>query len=583
MKKLIFTLLAVFTLISCNKTPQPVSSAPATRDVSFGIKTVESNTNLKSDANEVWNCATVIPDFAWITIKAPDGTESNYYPQLFTVNNKYYTQSIKLPVLADNEKYTVSNFVLYKETDGQPGYSLSDTIVYGTPTAGSKFAIYVDKTVDFQFGVTAFSKAEIPAEVLCFNAASYASFGFQWFAVQRIVVRHFKFFGDLCLNADPYSPSDYAGSLYDLPQLPLGVQVDVPTLMKIHVFKNGVEVPYSPFTNATLDASYGVGTPLAVYFPDNLDIQNEVFTYKLYILVKNAGGSFSYQLYQTFTSVDDGPLMVNNTPVPNLENNVLLYLALGSCDASTTDMIFDWKPQITEATIRPADLVNGPLLINGLPNDVVFYKNANWFFYNDETDEIDNSLGSFVTGPDTPPLGNGSAQISVSGTQRRNLATYQFAGTFLNAITTLKFSTYNPSAGNGGSVTSTGFLGFNVDFDGNNDTWQNRLIFVPPTAEVAQDKWQEWDALQGGNALWSWSGLTANSGSHTAWPDGNTSTYRTWNDIMTAFPNARIRPTDGWLGIRVGSPNPDGFTENIDAFKFGTGSTFITYDFEPAL
>ena len=582
MKKLTFTLLAVFTLLSCNKTPEPVSSSPATRDISFGIKTVEANANLKANVKDVWNCATIIPDYAWITVKAPDGTETDHYAQLFTVDNQYYTQSIKLPVLPDDEKYTVTNFLLYKESDGQPGYSASDTIVYGTPTAGSKFSIYVDKPVEFQFGVTAFSKAEIPVEVLCFSPASYVSFGFEWFSVQRIVVRFFKFFGDLCLNADPYSPSDYAGSLYDIPQPPLGVQVDVPTLIKMHVYKNGVEVPYSPFTNATLDANYGVGTPVIAYYPDNLDEQNEVFTFKLYILVKNAGGSFSYQLYQTFTSIDDGPLMVNDTPVPDMENGVLLYVALGTCDASPTDMIFDWKPQITEATIRATDLVNGPLQINGLPNDAVFYKNATWFFFDNNLDKIDNTLGSFVTGPDTPPIGTGSAQISVSGTQRKSLATFQFAGTLLNSITTLKFSTYNPSSGNGGSVSSSGFLGFNVDFNGS-DTWQNRLIFTPPAAEVAQDTWQEWDAIQSGSALWTWSGLTANGGSETQWPDGNTSTYRTWNDIISAFPNARISPTNGLLGIEVGSPNPDGYNENIDAFKFGTGSTFITYDFEPAL
>ena len=579
MKKLFFTLLTVLIFFSCNKTPEPVSSSPAKQDVSFGIETIESNSSLKSDALEVWNCETVIPDHAWITVKAPDGTVSDFYPQLFTVNGKFHTQSIQLPVLKDNQKYSVSNFILYKESDGQTGYSSNETIVYGTPVKNSEFSIYVNKPVDFQFGVDAFSKTEIPVEVLCFSSASVVSFGFQWFEVRRIVVRHFKFFGDLCLNADPYSPADYANSLYDIPQLPLGIQVDVPILMKVHVYKDGVEVPFSPFTNATLEDNYGVGSPLVVYFPDNMEITGEVFTYDLYILVKNAGGSFSYQYYQTFNSTDDGPLKVNDTPVPYLENDVLLYFALGTCDASPTDLIFDWRPQITEATVRAEDLVDGPFLVNGLPNDVLFYKNANWFFYNNELDVINNTLGSFVAGPDTPPLGSGSAQISVSGTQRKSLATFQFAGTLLNSITTLKFSTYNSAGGNGGSATSSGYLIFNVDFDGS-DTWQNRLIFAPPAAEVVQDSWQEWNALQDGNALWTWSGLTVNGGTLSHWPDGNASTFRTWNDILTSFPNARIGLTNGLLGIEVGSPNPNGYTENIDAFKFGVGSSFITYDFE---
>lgn len=129
-----------------------------------------------------------------------------------------------------------------------------------------------------------------------------------------------------------------------------------------------------------------------------------------------------------------------------------------------------------------------------------------WFFYNDENGTIDNSLGSFVNGPSTAPLGVGSVQISVSGTQRRNLATYQFSGQILSEITDLKYSTYNPSSGNGGSVNRSGYINFNVDFNGS-DTCQTRLIFLPTdNGTVMQDTWQEWDAINSGNALWRYSG-----------------------------------------------------------------------------
>ncbi|MGB5014567.1 MAG: hypothetical protein WBO68_11135, partial [Pyrinomonadaceae bacterium] len=124
-----------------------------------------------------------------------------------------------------------------------------------------------------------------------------------------------------------------------------------------------------------------------------------------------------------------------------------------------------------------------------------------WMFYDDDNDAVNNALGSFVTGPATPNYGSGSAQISVIGlSQRVNLATYQFSGTPLADINELKFRTYNPSAGNGGSPTTTSFLVFNVDFNGS-DTWQRRLVFVP--SGVTQDNWKEWDAIAGGNALWS--------------------------------------------------------------------------------
>lgn len=203
---------------------------------------------------------------------------------------------------------------------------------------------------------------------------------------------------------------------------------------------------------------------------------------------------------------------------------------------------------------------------------------TSWFFYNDETDTIDNSLGAFVMGPGTPPAGDGSVEIVVSGTERRNLATYQFAGTPLADITDLRFSTYNPSLGNGGSADRSAYLNFNVDFDGS-DTWQRRLAYVPrQNGAVLQDAWQEWDAIDGGGALWWWSGY-ASSGN--MWPDGNTDEYRTWDDLLTSFPGIRVRVSDPWLGLRVGEPYADGYTENMDAFVFGvTGEEATTFDFE---
>ncbi len=199
-----------------------------------------------------------------------------------------------------------------------------------------------------------------------------------------------------------------------------------------------------------------------------------------------------------------------------------------------------------------------------------------WLFYNDETDQVNNALGSFVTGPGTAPLGVGSAQISVTGTQRRNLATYQFAGTVLSTINTLKYSTYNPSAGNGGSANNAGYLQFNVDFNGT-DTWQRRLVFVPKdNGTVVQNSWQEWSASTSG-ALWRYSGPT--------WPGTVISgtTPRTWSEILSSYPGVRIRVTDAFLGIRVGEPYPAGYTENIDVFKFGAGSQSVEFNFEPTI
>lgn len=201
-----------------------------------------------------------------------------------------------------------------------------------------------------------------------------------------------------------------------------------------------------------------------------------------------------------------------------------------------------------------------------------------WFFYNDVGDLIDNSLGSFAWGPAAPPSGLGSVTMSVTGMERFNLATYQFRGTPLASITELGFSTYNPSAGNGGSVNRSAYLNFNVDFDAS-DTWQRRLFFVPANnGTVVQDTWQAWDAIAEGDALWGWSFFAGNG---NQWPDGHPDALRTWDSILQAFPDARIRATDAWFGIRVGEPYESGYTEYIDAVVFGTDSGTTVFDFEP--
>ena len=215
--------------------------------------------------------------------------------------------------------------------------------------------------------------------------------------------------------------------------------------------------------------------------------------------------------------------------------------------------------------VRAADLISSPAP-------------TGWFFWNDERDAIDNTLGTFVTGPMTAPVGDGSVQMTVTGTERKNIATYQFAGTKLKNITTLRFSTYSHTAS--GSTPSP-YLHFNVDFDGS-DTWQKRLIYVPSdNGSVTPDIWQEWDAIDGGNAKWKYSGAN--------WPvelgGDSGETPKTWKQIVLAFPNIALRTTDAFLGIRVGNPDPDGFTGNVDNFvigiKSGSDINVKIFDFEP--
>ncbi|MDB5189349.1 MAG: hypothetical protein JWL82_306, partial [Parcubacteria group bacterium] len=201
-----------------------------------------------------------------------------------------------------------------------------------------------------------------------------------------------------------------------------------------------------------------------------------------------------------------------------------------------------------------------------------------WFFYNDNSDTINDALGSFVNGPATAPAGSGSAQIMDDAVNNRiDLATYGFAGTKLSDIKTLAFSAYSHSGVAG--ATESPFMVFNVDFDGS-DTWQKRMVFVPSdNGGVPQDTWNTYDAINSGAAMWVYSGAV--------WPGSVIpgTTPRTWSDILAAYPNVRVRVSDGFMGVRVGEPGPTNYIGNIDKFVIGvqTGSNIDTktFDFEP--
>src|SRR5258708_3792914 len=234
-------------------------------------------------------------------------------------------------------------------------------------------------------------------------------------------------------------------------------------------------------------------------------------------------------------------------------------------------------------------IVTAADLDNTSPNPAVVAADGlnKWFMYNDTLDTIDNTLGSFVQGPDTPPHGRGSVQFIVEATplNRKNIATFQFQGMSLASITAMAFSAYSHSGV--AAPTESPFLNFNVDFIGSSSTFQGRLNYVPsanlPGGLVPQDTWNTFDVIDNGNALWTWSRYMS---SGNMWPDGNPNQYRTWGAIKTAFPNARLLPLPigGWLGVRVGSPTiPPGYTGNIDSFTWGIASGTTIFEFEPAV
>jgi hypothetical protein len=194
-----------------------------------------------------------------------------------------------------------------------------------------------------------------------------------------------------------------------------------------------------------------------------------------------------------------------------------------------------------------------------------------WGFFQ----EVGGGTGSFVSGLGTAPLGSGSARMTVDATGREILATQAYAGTRLDAIDTLTYSTYRTS----GDAALAISLQLDVDYDltDTDTSWQGRLIFEPYyTNTVQTGVWQTWDALTNdGTGNWWASGAPGN----TVCPIDNPCT---WSEVLSNFPNAGIRADVGLLHLKAGGPWASGFDGNVDAFSIGISGSTTTYDFEPS-
>jgi hypothetical protein len=186
--------------------------------------------------------------------------------------------------------------------------------------------------------------------------------------------------------------------------------------------------------------------------------------------------------------------------------------------------------------------------------------------------EVPNGTGSLVNGPSVPPLGSGSAFMTLDATGRMLLLTQAYAGTRLDAITALQYSTYK-TAGSGPWAIS---LQFDIDTnltDGNT-AWQGRLTYEPYyTQPIVDGVWQTWNPLTSG-ANWWFSGAPGNAVCSIGSPC-------TWAQVIAAFPNAGLRAGVGMLNLKAGGPW-SGFQGAVDALTVGVNGADTTFDFEAA-
>jgi hypothetical protein len=176
-------------------------------------------------------------------------------------------------------------------------------------------------------------------------------------------------------------------------------------------------------------------------------------------------------------------------------------------------------------------------------------------------------VGTFVQGPETPPVGTGSIQLSTLGpSDKVFLYNYDHVGETIGSIDDISYSTYR-TAGSLQQVTA-----LNVQIDKNGVTLQPgdfaTLVFEPVyntnQGPVVSGEWQDWIA-DGSGIWWSTQPINGQCAGATATCD------QTWDYIVANNPTATILG----VGINQGGGNP-GLIASTDAFTFDD----VTYNFE---
>ena len=148
------------------------------------------------------------------------------------------------------------------------------------------------------------------------------------------------------------------------------------------------------------------------------------------------------------------------------------------------------------------------------------------------------AIATLVNGPATPPLGDGSGQLSV-GPNGNDAAQFRhpgYSGIAVTDLTAFSYSTYVTQDGSGGQAP---YIILQIDTNGDagvDDLWffdpvYQSATFFPsnPQAPLVTGAWQTWDALNGG-----WYSVFGTAGSG---PGTNVVSFGT---LATASPGASI-------------------------------------------
>lgn len=210
---------------------------------------------------------------------------------------------------------------------------------------------------------------------------------------------------------------------------------------------------------------------------------------------------------------------------------------------------------------------------------------AGWVLYNEQTNEPVQA--SFVTGPETPPAGTGSAQLQTVVSQNKQMMSARMLnGTRLDELDQLSYWTYVNSAE---FNTAPHFqIGITRNIEDPKDFWEGRLVFAPDyTTAVVPGEWQEWNVLDPSRP---WFFLS--KGDYQDPVTHCTQGVRcTFPEVLQKYPGIAINPVgpspsnngSGWglIGIMVGS-GEGVVNSTFDKVTVEANGTTYVFNFDPS-
>jgi len=199
------------------------------------------------------------------------------------------------------------------------------------------------------------------------------------------------------------------------------------------------------------------------------------------------------------------------------------------------------------------------------------------------SEETPIASGGFVNGPGIPPSGSpGSYQLTVQQPGGGLFYTQQYAGTRLDQLAGLKYSTY--VVGSALPVTATMQFDFDSDLSAATPSYGGRAVFDPGLlgAVVTPGTWQTWDPMT--QKGWWGSGAPGTRPLNSVCTQAAPCTFA---QILAAFPNGGVLADlfPGFFGFKLG--NGGGPSQvSVDSFSIGTAGpagSVTQYIFSPGL